>query len=251
VLGRFPEMTNTLFPKVIIFDLDDTIIRFGEGEIPAWKIVCARFCRKHCKVRREELFTAILKTGRWYWGDKDRHRTGRSDLRKARRQVAAAALQSLGIENGEYANEIADHYSDLRRKKLRLFPKARQTLMTLKKKNQRMVLLTNGESSLQRYKIERFKLGRYFEKVFIEGEVGFGKPDKRAYTNLLEDMHLVPADVWMVGDNLEWDIYTPKSLGIYSIWNDYRKKGLPGSCPFPPDRIIHNISELLLDTGNL
>lgn len=79
----------------------------------------------------------------------------------------------------------------------------------------------------------------------IEGELGFGKPDLRVYKVALDRLNVTPDQAWMVGDNLEWDIAAPRSLGIYSIWNDYKNKGLPKNSKIIPDRIINNISELL------
>jgi putative hydrolase of the HAD superfamily len=49
----------------------------------------------------------------------------------------------------------------------------------------------------------------------------------------------------MVGDNLAWDIEAPQKLGIYAVWNDYDKAGLPKNTTVVHGRIIHSISELL------
>ena len=128
---------------------------------------------------------------------------------------------------------------------MRIFPGAVETLRELKQKGLRLALITNGDSEGQSYKISKFDLWQYFEQVFIEGEVGVGKPDIRAYENALETMQIRPQETWMMGDNLEWDVAAPQTLGIYSIWNDHRKQGLPESCDVIPDKIIHHISELL------
>ena len=108
-----------------------------------------------------------------------------------------------------------------------------------------MALVTNGESKTRRYKIKRFNLEKYFESILIEGELGFGKPDPRVYKLALSNLHLSAENVWMVGDNLEWDVKGPKQLGIYSIWFDYKRSGLPLNSSIRPDRIITEITELL------
>lgn len=56
----------------------------------------------------------------------------------------------------------------------------------------------------------------------MEGELGFGKPDHRVYHLALDRLQLAPSEVWMVGDNLEWDVASPQELGIYSVWVDVR-----------------------------
>ncbi|MBC8060087.1 MAG: hypothetical protein H7Y18_05420 [Clostridiaceae bacterium] len=52
-------------------------------------------------------------------------------------------------------------------------------------------------------------------------------------------------EVWMVGDNLVWDIEAPKKAGIFAVWNDYRRKELPKGSIIILDRIINDISELI------
>lgn len=78
----------------------------------------------------------------------------------------------------------------------------------------------------------------------IEEEVGVGKPDTRVFEIAMQKLGLGPEDVWMVGDNLVWDVEAPQKLGIYAVWNDFRKKGLPKNSIIIPNRIISEISEL-------
>lgn len=110
----------------------------------------------------------------------------------------------------------------------------------------RMGIITNGTSEGQREKLRRFTLTDFFEIILIEQELGFGKPDLRVYLHALELLHLQPQDVWMVGDNLVWDIQAPQALGIYSIWFDYKKIGLPKDSAIIPDRVITDLSELIM-----
>ncbi|MFC1533637.1 HAD family hydrolase [Thermodesulfobacteriota bacterium] len=93
--------------------------------------------------------------------------------------------------------------------------------------------------------MKRFRLDRFFKSILIEGELGFGKPEEAVYISAMNELGLGPGDVWSVGDNLEWDVFGPQKLGIFGIWNDYLKKGLPISSRIIPDRIIHNISGLI------
>lgn len=48
----------------------------------------------------------------------------------------------------------------------------------------------------------------------------------------------------MVGDNLVWDIEAPQKLGIYSVWNDFKKEGIPVPSCIIPDKSINAISDL-------
>jgi putative hydrolase of the HAD superfamily len=81
----------------------------------------------------------------------------------------------------------------------------------------------------------------------IEGEVGFGKPDRRVYELALDRLAVSPAEVWMAGDNLEWDVVQPKKLGIFAIWINPSGDGNSKLGAVRPDRIVRTLSELTYD----
>ena len=233
-----------MLPPAIFFDLDDTIISYDAGAVPLWKEVCEAYCFQTGEFQAQQVFESVIRTSKWYWSDQERHRIGRLNLANARREVVTRAFHELGSDNLAGAHWIADEFSARRNASIVIFPDAEATLQDLQRRGVRLALLTNGAAQEQNAKIERFNLRQYFETILIEGEVGFGKPDERIYRLALARLKLSPEEVWMVGDNLEWDVAAPQTLGIYSIWHDWRKKGLPDGCGVVPDRIIHNISEL-------
>jgi putative hydrolase of the HAD superfamily len=96
----------------------------------------------------------------------------------------------------------------------------------------------------QRRKIERFGLAPFFDCIVIEGEFGAGKPDGRVYAYALAQLGLQPEEVWMVGDNLEWDVAGPQRMGIKGIWVDLTGSGLPEDSAVRPDLIARSLAEL-------
>lgn len=125
-----------------------------------------------------------------------------------------------------------------------LFPETLQVLGELRK-GKHMALVTNGQASMQREKIERFGLRGSFDCVVIEEEFGIGKPDEQIFRYVLNEIGVDPCDACMVGDNLSWDVAGPQQLGIKGIWLDRRCKGLPVDSPVCPDMIIHSLNELI------
>ena len=236
-----------MLPTAIFFDLDDTIISYDAGAVPLWQEVCEAYCRQTGELPAQQVFETVIRVSKWYWSDQERHRLGRLNLARARRDVVTRAFQELGNNDFDGAYQIADAFSARRNESIVIFPGAVETLAYLRQRGVRLALLTNGAAHVQNAKIERFHLRPYFETILVEGEVGFGKPDARIYRLALARLDLAPQAVWMVGDNLEWDVAGPQALGIYGIWNDWRKKGLPENCGVTPDRIIHSISELMID----
>jgi putative hydrolase of the HAD superfamily len=229
---------NKIMPQAILFDLDDTIITWNTPGDTVWKDLCRRYA-----AGAEGLFDAICRARDWYWSDEERHRRGRNSLFEARREVVRLAFSYLGIGSTALADRIADAYSADREETASLVPDAIDTLKQIKSRGIRLALVTNGESAIQRGKIERFGLEPFFDFILIEGEFGAGKPDPRVFTYSLKKLNAGPADAWMVGDDLKRDIAPCVSLGIYAVWVDGRGTGLSSGTP-RPDRIIKNISEL-------
>ena len=232
-------------PKAILFDLDDTISSFDSVCAPAWEKCCGDFVQKYrTAFDRDELLGSIRHTQSWYWADPARHKKGRENLKEARREVVRFSLETLGIMKEDMAIELADHYTQMQDSMLSLLPGSKEALDMLKDMKIRMAVVTNGASAVQREKLERFGITEYFEKIIIDAEVGYSKPDKEIFQYAINQLELEPGDVWMVGDNLIWDIYGAQQLGIFTVWNDYRKKGLPDSPQATPDITVNSIYEM-------
>ena len=232
-------------PKAILFDLDDTILADSVSAEACWQRVCTKFAPRINGLKSEKLLAAIDETRAWYWGDPERHRRGRLNLNRARREIVAAAFLKLNIDAPGVANEIADSYTLEREEAVRLFPGATDTLSRLRDRGIRLALITNGNAEAQRRKIDRFALAPLFDYILIEGEFGVGKPDESVYLHALKQLNANPGEAWMVGDNLEWEVAAPQRLGIRCIWIDPESSGLPESSDVSPDRIIRALSELI------
>ena len=235
-----------MLPKAILFDLDDTIISFDSHTEICWQKVCMAFTEKYKLFSYEKIFTSIQEARTWYWSDEERHRIGRLNLEQIRRQIVVSAFEKLKCFDEKYGIELADEYSKLHNEMITLFPHALETLQELSRSRIKLGLLTNGNSEIQKNKIKRFDLKPYFNFCLIEEELGFGKPDQRIFKIALEKLNLSNSDVWMVGDNLVWDVLGAQRSGIFGIWNDYKNKGLPKDSAIIPNRIINSISDLLI-----
>ena len=233
------------YPKGVLLDLDDTILSFNAYVDHCWRKVSRSFSEHHGGPPVPELLAAIDKARKWYWSDLERHRQGRLKLDVARREVVAMALEQLGIDDRSLAVELADSYGKEIDRHARPFPGAIDTIKQFREKKIKLALLTNGSKEFQRRKIDRFELEPLFDHIVIEGEFGVGKPDDRIFKHALGLLKLKASDVWMVGDDLDRDIAGAQKAGIYSIWVDWQKKGLPESSPVRPDRIVSSIAELV------
>ncbi len=124
-------------------------------------------------------------------------------------------------------------------------PAAVETLVALRDRGLKLALGTNGSTEGQRHKIERFDLARHFDAVLVEGEMGYGKPDERAYRDALRAIDARPEETTSVGDHLTWDVAAPQRLGMTGIWNDHAGVGLPADSDVIPDRVTRSVTELV------
>lgn len=236
-------------PAVVCFDLDDTIIDFGSSARPSWRAACAEVAAERPQLDAEALHAAIERTRAWYWSDPERHRIGRADLLAATTGIVAQALADLGHDADALPPLLAARYRALRDQAICLFEGAVETLQWLARRGVRLALVSNGTAAEQRAKLERFDLAGHFEHVAIEGEAGVGKPDPRAYELALARLACEPGDCWMVGDNLEWDVAAPQSLGMRAVWVDVAGAGLPDDARVRPDHVVRAIRELVPRPG--
>ena len=234
--------------RAVLFDLDDTLVAFGAVGEESWSQAVGVYVAKNPAAAGLPIQKTIAARSALFWSDVERHRTGRLDISAARRQIVTQAFTELGLPEPD-AVEVADHFSRVRLQNMFVFPGVHELLDGLAGRGFGMALLTNGDSSGQRGKLERFGLERHFPHILIEEELGFGKPDRRVYERALGLLGIGPGDAVMVGDNLEWDVGGPQAVGVRGIWVDGRARGLPPNTRIVPDRIIRAVPELaaLLD----
>lgn len=230
-------------PPAILFDLDDTIL--ASGRRPEVLSQLAHEFQPHLG----GLAPAVLADGleaafAEHWSDPARHKAARVDISGARRRVVAQHFATCGL-GPDLALAFADRFIAAREALTALFPGAVEALEGLRARGVRLALVTNGTAESQRAKIDRFALAPYFEHIQIEGEHGFGKPEDRAYHHALQTLGVAPAEAWMVGDHLEWEVAAPQRLGIHAVWCDPYGAGLPPGSPIRPDRTIRTLTELL------
>lgn len=232
-------------PNFLFLDLDDTILDFSAPGKKCWENLCNSFAPKLAPIHSDQLLAAINQSAAAFWSDPERHRTGRLDLKSARRLVVAGAFQQLQIEDRELGEELADAFTILREEMVQPFPGSIETLRALQDRGIRMGLITNGRAEFQHAKLRRFGLARYFDFLLIEGEFGVGKPDPRVFRYGMERFGISPAQIWMIGDDLEFDIRPAQELGIDTVWVNHARIDLPANSSVAPTRMIYSLAELI------
>jgi putative hydrolase of the HAD superfamily len=231
-------------PPFLLFDLDDTLLDYSDSGRRCWQELFLEYAPRF-GVAVEQLSTAHQQISSWYWSDPERHRTGRLDLKTARRRVLRLTLEKLGVDNHALGDEMADAFTLRREELFAPLPGVIETLQEFQRRGIHMGLVTNGNGEFQRNKIRRFDLARYFEVIIIEGEFGAGKPDRSVFVAALAQLGALPEQAWMVGDDLARDIQPAQELGLGTVWVDFDNGGLPADSLVIPKRIVHSVADLI------
>ena len=106
-----------------------------------------------------------------------------------------------------------------------------------------LALVTNGIGEVQRARLARLDLDKYFDAIVISGEVGVAKPGPEIYDLTFEELgHPDKATTLMIGDSLSSDMAGGTNYGIATCWYAARSdKATPAGI----DHRITALDELL------
>jgi len=231
--------------EVLVLDLDDTILDDRSGGEPAWREAAQLLHRQDPELDLESLLGAIRAQADWFWSDAGRHRSGRLDLVAARRTIVQRALEALGRPGGAVAELAVRRYDEVRESRFALLDGAEAAVTRLRDEFRHLALLTNGASVPQRAKIERFGLERFFDHIQVEGEVGCGKPEARAFHRVAAAFGAPPERCLMVGDDFGRDVLGALDAGLHAVWIDRQGRGAPPERPPRPHGTALSLAALV------
>ncbi|WP_055493539.1 HAD family hydrolase [Streptomyces sp. TP-A0356] len=107
----------------------------------------------------------------------------------------------------------------------------------------RHAVLSNSSVHVQEYKLRTLGVRDRFEAVLCAAELGFSKPDSRAFRAACDALELAPHQVAYVGDHPEIDGRGAAEAGLLSVWID--RDGLHATVEVPVGpRRIASLAEL-------
>ena len=156
-----------------------------------------------------------------FTGDAPQMRALREFVPRFRDAVWRGALARAGVRDDALGAELARAYIAARRGGEAIDADAETVLGDLAR-DHRLGLVTNGAGDVQREKLARTELGRYFGAIVISAELGLGKPDPRLFARALDALGVAAADATMVGDSLLRDVAGARRAGMRTVWLDRR-----------------------------
>lgn len=106
----------------------------------------------------------------------------------------------------------------------------------------RLSIITNGISYVQRSRLKRLNLGKYFEHVFISEEIGHSKPSEGFFNHVLDKLSVhAPKNILVIGDSLKADVAGALKAGLDVCW--FNPYGTINDSPHQPHYEIKSWQE--------
>ena len=123
------------------------------------------------------------------------------------------------------------------------FQEVPETLKTLKEKNFKLAILSNGTPSLLNQLVKSNNLDNLFDDLFSIEEVGIYKPHSKVYDLPIEKYKIKKDEVAFLSANT-WDVSGAGNYGYQSIWVN-RNNNIFDNLDYKPNNQIKNLSELI------
>jgi len=123
------------------------------------------------------------------------------------------------------------------------FEEVPEVLKSLKEKNFKLAILSNGTPSLINELVHSNNLNNLFDDIFSIEEVGVFKPDSKVYDMPIKKYKIKKNEVAFLSANT-WDVSGGGNYGYNSIWVN-RNNNIFDKLDYKPQNEIKNLKELL------
>ena len=123
------------------------------------------------------------------------------------------------------------------------FEEVPEVLKSLKEKNFKLAILSNGTPSLLNELVQSNNLNYLFDDIFSVEEVGIFKPDSKVYDMPIKKYKIEKNEVAILSANT-WDVSGGGNYGYNSIWVN-RNNNIFDNLDYIPKNKITNLNELI------
>lgn len=202
-------------PQAVFFDLDDTLVDETGLMSDCVRQVAQAMQEVYPFLPADSVVRAYLEASLELWKRVTPAQPGVT-IPLMRRWTWEEALRRLGVAGP--VEPFLERYTALRDGRVRPFPDARPVLEELRRRGYRAGLITNGETALQRWKLEHTGLAHLLDPVVTSQELGRSKPDPEVFREAARRAGVPPHRCWMVGDLLHADVAGALSAGMTAVW---------------------------------
>ncbi len=196
----------------LLFDFDHTLFDSDTSEATAF----AETLRQCGIADPGAHFDTYQKINRTLWAAVEQGHIDPNDVRTKRFEQLAG---TIGLDaNPEAITDMADTFVHGMGANGDLYPGAQKILEQLAASTT-LALVTNALSEVQRARIDRLDIGRYFDAIVISTEVGSAKPGPTIFDITFERLgNPNKQTAVMIGDSLSSDVRGGANYGIATCW---------------------------------
>ncbi|MBC3080863.1 HAD family hydrolase [Staphylococcus capitis] len=219
--------------KLVIFDLDNTLFSFNNLWIKANKDTFEEYTLFK-DIEYSDFMKLYKKYDLYFWKQHDEGIITLDELRELR-LIKTLKHFDIDISLAE-ANKYFQSFFTKLLSSITVNRKINDLLLSLKE-NVNIAILTNGKLKEQNTKIDNLDIRSIFEKnIFISQNIGYEKPDPKAFLNVTSNLNVNPEECLFIGDSFKNDILGALDVNMAAIWltnSDkdtelYKKNGLCG-----------------------
>lgn len=206
--------------EVIFFDADDTLLDFAGSEGVALQKTMESY-GTICEEIHRTRYSAINQS---VWRELEEGIITQEELKIERFR---RFLSESGFSFD--AQKFSDCYLKYLSMTDFLLDGAKEILIEFQK-TYRLAMITNGIAEVQKGRLSRAGIARFFEAVIISEEVGFSKPSVEIFEYAMKAMDIQDKSAaLMVGDSLTSDMAGAIAFGMDSCWLNLKNKQRPES----------------------
>jgi putative hydrolase of the HAD superfamily len=216
-------------PKAILFDLDDTLLDRARTFEKYFDAFASRYGERMNACDPATLRRCIL----------DADGVGY----RPRPEMAQYLIDRLPWRDQPSVEDLVASYRADFLACAHLSEGSHELLDHLRERSIKTGVITNGETEVQRRKIERLGLTNRMDTIVISQEFGSKKPDPAIFRFALDRLGTKAEETWFIGDHPDFDVLGAQAVGMKAFW-------IARMTPWPADnpmceRRIESLNELL------
>jgi len=225
--------------KVVLWDIDGTLLDFGQAENYAMKKCFGILDMGVCT---DEMVARYAAINAKYWERLERNEITKQEVLVGRFQeffeTEGLPLEKAVPFNEEYQIRLGD--------KVFFNDNAAALVQEMKERKVAQYAVTNGTLAAQRRKLAASGLDRMLDGAFISDKIGVEKPNigffEHVFDTVSEARHFEKNEIMIVGDSLTSDIQGGNNAGIVCCW--YNPEGNKNTKGLRIDYEIKNLNDL-------
>ena len=195
--------------KWLLFDADGTLFDYENGE----KNSLEKAFQDAGIEYDETVLDEYRKINGAIWLDREKGKIDPDVLKVKRFELL---FESLDVQFDPA--RFSKIYLDRLGSEAELLENALETVIALAK-DHKLVVVTNGLREVQRRRLRKTSLSRYFEEIIVSDEIGASKPDPEFFEITFEKIgNPRREDVMIIGDSLTSDIQGANNYGFDACW---------------------------------